>query len=114
MTHGTVSGYRHHGCRCGPCTVAHREALRAYRKARGLPGGNPQKVAQHGTRSGYQTGCSCRLCRNAERDERRRQRRIGLNPGDHRHGTNSGYVNWGCRCDGCRRAAAEYRAKVGA
>lgn len=26
--HGTATGYRYHGCRCGPCTAANTEAAR--------------------------------------------------------------------------------------
>jgi hypothetical protein len=35
------------------------------------------------------------------REERRKQ---GLAPDDPRHGTDTGYCNWGCRCDGCTAA----------
>lgn len=29
--HGTVSGYRNHGCGCEPCRAAHRRAVKAWR-----------------------------------------------------------------------------------
>lgn len=32
-----------------------------------------------------------------------------LDPNDSRHGTYHGYVNFGCRCDACRRAGKGYR-----
>lgn len=31
-----------------------------------------------------------------------------LSPNDPRHGTANGYANYDCRCDGCRKAWAEY------
>ena len=34
-SHGTNSKYTH-GCRCAPCTTAHREAMREYRKHSGV------------------------------------------------------------------------------
>lgn len=32
-----------------------------------------------------------------------------MKPASH-HGTNNGYVNYGCRCAPCKRAASEYNA----
>lgn len=39
MTHGTISGYTWHGCRCDACTRAQRVRMREYRKRRttGVP-----------------------------------------------------------------------------
>ena len=31
-----------------------------------------------------------------------------LHPHDHRHGTVNAYCNYGCRCDACRKAQADY------
>jgi hypothetical protein len=36
--------------------------------------------------------------------------RAGLTPGDERHGTANGYLNYGCRCDACRDAGAVYNS----
>lgn len=37
-------------------------------------------------------------------NQHRSDRKLGkrLLPSDPRHGTHTGYVNWGCRCDLCR------------
>lgn len=65
--------------------------------------------AQHGTRSGYQSGCRCDECRTALRDYARdRRRENGGTQGkrvdipEERHGKNSTYMNYGCRCDPCK------------
>lgn len=68
----------------------------------------------HGTRSMYQTGCRCQECKaavaSASRALRERQRQMAI---DHPelipHGTYTGYTNWCCRCDDCRKASREYQ-----
>lgn len=35
----------------------------------------------------------------------------GLAPDDHRHGTQTGYNSWGCRCEACSAIAAAGRAQ---
>lgn len=57
---------------------------------------------KHGTTYRYGRGCHCEKCKQAVRD--RRQRRKGKEPP--RHGTISGYVNYGCLCDECRAAGS--------
>lgn len=49
---------------------------------------------------------TCRADRNREFVQRRR--RLGLQPGDPRHGSRNGYFNCGCRCDQCKVAAKEF------
>lgn len=34
-----------------------------------------------------------------------------LYPDDPKHGTNNGYINYGCRCERCVKAASEYRKR---
>lgn len=61
--HGTNAGYKHHKCRCEPCTKAHRIydfKQRENRKQRLKAGLTKIK---HGIRSTYTNhGCRCALC----------------------------------------------------
>lgn len=41
ITHGTVSGYRYHGCRCDPCRLAHNAKCYEYRAA------HPEKISKY-------------------------------------------------------------------
>lgn len=34
MKHGTLSGYRYHGCRCDECKIAVRDYARFYRQSK--------------------------------------------------------------------------------
>lgn len=65
--HGTLTGYRTHGCRCRHCTATHSRACtadRATRLGKPLPPGDPR----HGV-YGYGTyGCRCDTCRAAKRE----------------------------------------------
>lgn len=94
--HGTVTGYKNHGCRCDPCRVA----AMAYEK---------QRVVGTCARCGGPTvskyeATHCRSCRDAIVEAQ--------------HGTEARYRR--CRCDECRSAAATARrrrraaARVGA
>lgn len=64
-----------------------------------------------GTPAAYARGCRCGDCRQA--NARAHQKAVtkmcsvGLPDGDKRHGTYSGYTQWGCRCDACRRVNTE-------
>ena len=49
-----------------------------------------------------------RVCRTCRRDDRRKTRSTGLPHGDPKHGTVTGWFNWGCRCVPCNTAAHEY------
>jgi len=67
--HGTMAR-RRRGCHCPPCTAegrAHASELRALRRERGLPPGDPR----HGVYgySGY--GCRCRICTKAHATDNR-------------------------------------------
>lgn len=80
-------------------------------------------MSAHGTRTRYVAGCRCDECREANRiyvaDRRRRRggaaaeyasrKARGLAADDPRHGTRLGYNGWGCRCQPCRAANAEYQ-----
>lgn len=69
-----------------------------------------RKPAKHGERLRYARGCRCPKCRKANRDYARSQK--GKEPPQ--HGTESGYMNYGCRCTPCTRArsAAERARKA--
>lgn len=56
------------------------------------------------SRSGYNRGCRCGVCVEANRAHQRelRQRYKGLEPPS--HGTNYAYVAYSCRCEFCRSA----------
>ncbi|QFG12120.1 helix-turn-helix DNA binding domain [Arthrobacter phage Racecar] len=61
------------------------------------------KVQRHGRATDYNMGCRCDLCRAANTE---RMAKLAIDrqarPEDIPHGTESGYVNWYCRCDECR------------
>lgn len=66
--HGTQSKYSA-GCRCEPCTVAHREACNRWREA---VAGLPAVFFEHGA-SGYRNyACRCAVCTKANADRCRR------------------------------------------
>lgn len=106
INHGTLGGYRahyRHGVPlCEPCRDAHR-------RSRGRKG--PQKQAVCGTTGGYcrhlQRGeKTCAECRAAHAQAHRARLRVGLPDGDSRHGTLTGYGNYGCKCGPCKQAGA--------
>ena len=53
-----------------------------------------------------------RHCRACKRDSYHRNSDTGLTPGDKRHGTVNGYINWGCRCLECKRAYSLSRSNA--
>jgi hypothetical protein len=55
-SHGTVTMYVSHKCRCEKC----KDAIRRYR------GHEEFKPAQHGSRTMYRNGCRCDSCTNAQ------------------------------------------------
>jgi DNA-binding CsgD family transcriptional regulator len=71
------------------------------------------KSSTHGTVNSYNNGCRCPDCRQANtvfcagRRALRRSRVAEMPP--EKHGTISGYENWGCRCDACSAAETEHR-----
>ncbi len=78
--------------------------------------------AWHGTRTGYQRGCRCDDCRQANTlsgQAYRRRRGIptrsetnALRRSRQHHGTVNMYDNLGCRCESCRNAASAYRSAL--
>jgi hypothetical protein len=63
--HGTVSRYKHGGCRCDACTDAQAAAMRAYKAI-------PRDPAdlRHGELSTYNNyGCRCLPCTAAKADD---------------------------------------------
>lgn len=71
------------------------------------------KASIHGTINAYSNGCRCAACRKANTAfcaERRvlRRSRVAEMPKE-KHGTISGYENWGCRCASCSVAGADHR-----
>lgn len=81
--HGTDNGYNNLGCRCQRCRRAHTEAHTAW----------THRVGRNKPRAVYVAE------RRAEAEAR------------DNHGTESRYVNLGCRCDECRAGAAEARRR---
>ena len=68
--HGTPSRYSL-GCRCQPCTEAHRLDGQQWRASHA---GRTEETP-HGTDTGYTNwGCRCQPCRAARRTEMARQR----------------------------------------
>jgi hypothetical protein len=59
FTHGTSSGYCHHGCRCVPCTAANRDRVRRTTQM-------PIREDKHGTLLNYARGCRCPACYDAQ------------------------------------------------
>lgn len=60
---------------------------------------------------GYSHGCRCQSCRENEMARHERRRGGGLCVNDDRHGTENGYVNFGCRCLACVGAARYARSQ---
>lgn len=61
------------------------------------------KVEKHGRATDYNEGCRCAVCTEAHRVRMAEVRQSRLERReDIPHGTESGYVNWGCRCGACR------------
>lgn len=88
---GSGAGYSR-GCRCDDCKAAHAARMRAY-YAR-----NP------------------RVRTDAEKTDLAERRKTRLNrglpnPDDSRHGTATGYRDYGCRCDRCKAAERAYRTE---
>lgn len=113
INHGTLGGARTHYRRgeplCEPCRDAQRTAA----------GHKPFKAAECGTRSGYGRHLrlgepTCQACRDANhaatKAGRERRAREPLPPWDPRHGNQSTYNNYGCRCVECTAANARKSA----
>ncbi len=71
----------------------------------------------HGQLQCYRAGCSCKLCKAANTEHSRRTReKYTTEPEKIPHGTDSGYTNWGCRCEECSAARAlatkQYQKRV--
>ena len=86
--HGTANGYTNLGCRCDAC----RDANTAYRKATGTAGYKRDRCPDCGCMK-YARYERCQACEHARRRPP--------------HGTESRYRT--CRCDACRKAAADAR-----
>ena len=67
----------------------------------------------HGS-AGYNAGCRCETCSEAQRRRMKRNREArrqrGLPEGDPRHGTVNGYTNWFCKCPPCAAAGSTANA----
>ncbi len=71
--HGTGHGYSYHGCRCQPCTDAHRRRCNDWMNRVALK--VPEADLTHGVRSTYNNyGCRCEDCRRAQSDHNRQWR----------------------------------------
>jgi len=69
------------------------------------PRGHPYDEDNTYTPPGAPNSRTCRTCHSERVKETARR---GLPDGSRHHGTNSGYANYGCRCDGCRSARRKY------
>lgn len=80
MPHGSDSTYDNHGCRCTPCTDAHRAVQRRCRVARIAKIRADPTVVRHGKASTYSNwGCRCEECTAARAADRRaRRNRAGV------------------------------------
>ena len=58
-------------------------------------------MSPHGTRTRYTAGCHCEACTGAQHAYQSRWAAAAKDSPDLPHGTESGYVNWGCRCLAC-------------
>ncbi|WP_242882651.1 hypothetical protein [Actinomadura litoris] len=68
-----------------------------------------------GRASGYKRGCRCDDCRRAHADvtaaqTRNRLIRAAADPSLIPHGTQTGYINWRCRCEECAAANRAQRS----
>jgi len=73
--HGSASTYCNYGCRCVPCTEAHRAAVARQRSERSARLTADPSAAPHGRASTYLNwGCRCEACRSAEADRQRNRR----------------------------------------
>lgn len=78
--HGTADMYNNHGCRCKRCRKAWREWCRDYR----------HRTGRAQPRAAYLADVAAKALNQP-------------------HGTESKYVNQGCRCDECTKAATDAR-----
>jgi hypothetical protein len=112
--HGTTSGYKHWGCRCGPCSDA--------KKATRPPTAHAGRHYEHGTYYSYAIGrCRCEPCIEAGRAFRKgrlAELRAEREEVDGRlvhpkapHGTLNGYSHYGCRCVPCFDVQSEANRK---
>lgn len=113
IPHGTIAGYRNHGCRCHACRGANAKEMREYRAQHAslvIDGVHPS--APHGTANGYVAyGCRCEPCTAAQRallkqwrarrfSERKKVDGRLVHPTAD-HGTSYAYKGFGCRCNVC-------------
>lgn len=129
--HGTLNGYTQLRCRCDRCRAAKLDYQREYRRKQAQR--PDSKHSQRELRRAYEQRPEVQqrkheLLLEKQREyqqrpdvkEKRREyqreyskqrwrNRPKLALDDPRHGTWTGYSNWGCRCDPCREAGHEYQ-----
>lgn len=125
ISHGTVSGYYHHGCRCEICEAFAVEKRRLEREqkaaARALAPARPPLEIRHGTTTAYQHhACRCDICR-AFISKKSKEDWVLLNTYTPEppprpkppvvHGSYYTYCKHACRCSECSAVAQEYRDK---
>lgn len=79
-THGTMNGWQKKKCRCDACL----SSMRAYQKERNrsrrrsTEGRGPyRRGREHGTKTMYNIGCRCDLCRKRIADLQKKRRNLG-------------------------------------
>lgn len=71
VIHGRRVSYQRHGCRCLECRLANSAATREWRerqKGAGTRKRRPYTPPKHGTTRGYNLGCCCDPCMQANRE----------------------------------------------
>lgn len=76
--HGTRAryGWKKDPCRCKACRAANTQWQQDYRDSKNAGRKRIRKVAIHGTRAKYVSGCHCDECTKANRDYQRDMARI--------------------------------------
>ena len=88
------------------------EALRVYNRRynreRYAAVKSGEREPYHGHTEGVSMGCTCEACERRRREIKTGDRQAwvtqGLAPNDQRHGTTTGYSQYGCRCGDCTDA----------
>lgn len=123
VKHGTLTAYKHYGCRCEPCNRANLESAKKHRgiARKKFASKNSAEIARdfkHGTIYVYDMGCRCIECKAIGADTRLRFKKAArehfqltgeFRSAKSKHGTYSAYSSYGCRCELCKSAYNLYQ-----